>query len=161
MFASSQSSHLIILKTCPATEIKWKGNEWGFRPHLCTCRLNCARRTSWGWWNEWVDTALQKQDLKFEPWQSEVELATPRSRRFPTLCNLYEWAGKNILFLWNLNATAEFEPAISDFPSRQLQRLKMNKNKWFGKCRGNIFFGVCRPGMLNLCFFAWLGGSKH
>ena len=29
---------------------KWKWNESGFRPPLCTYRLNWARRTSWGWW---------------------------------------------------------------------------------------------------------------
>ena len=30
---------------------KW-GNEGGIRPHLCTCRLICGWRTSWGWWDE-------------------------------------------------------------------------------------------------------------
>ena len=30
---------------------KW--NESGFRPPLCTYRLNWARRTSWGWWDDW------------------------------------------------------------------------------------------------------------
>ena len=29
-------------------EMKW--NDSGFRPPLCTYRLNWARRTSWGWW---------------------------------------------------------------------------------------------------------------
>ena len=29
---------------------KW--NESGFRPPLCTYRLDWARRTSWGWWDE-------------------------------------------------------------------------------------------------------------
>ena len=29
-------------------------------------------------------------------------------------------AGRNILFLWNLNARAQFKPASSDFPIRQL-----------------------------------------
>ena len=29
---------------------KW--NESGFRPPLCTYRLNWARRTSWGWWDD-------------------------------------------------------------------------------------------------------------
>ena len=29
---------------------KW--NESGFRPLLCTYRLNWARRTSWGWWDD-------------------------------------------------------------------------------------------------------------
>ena len=36
---------------------KW--NESGFRPPLCTYRLNWARRTSWGWWDDRDDTVLQ------------------------------------------------------------------------------------------------------
>ena len=43
---------------------KW--NESGFRPPLCTYRLN------------WDDTALQTQDSKFKPWRSEAEHATQR-----------------------------------------------------------------------------------
>ena len=61
---------------------KKKWNESGFRPLLCTYRLNWARRTSWGWWD---DTALQTQDSKFKPWRSEAEHATSRSRRLPTI----------------------------------------------------------------------------
>ena len=68
--------------------------DWGFRTLLCACRLNWARRTSSGWWDEWDDTALQTQDFKFEPWRSEAEHATSRSRRLPTIMKLYEWAGK-------------------------------------------------------------------
>ena len=63
--------------------MKW--NESGFRPLLCTYRLNWARRTSWGWWDDWDDTVLQTQDSKFEPWRSEAEHATSRSRRLPTI----------------------------------------------------------------------------
>ena len=63
--------------------LKW--NESGFRPPLCTYRLNWARGTSWGWWDEWDDTVLQTQDSKFEPWRSEAEHATSRSRRLPTI----------------------------------------------------------------------------
>ena len=65
------------------TKMKW--NESGFRPPLCTYRLNWARRTSWGWWDDWDDTVLQTQDSKFVPWRSEVEHATSRSRRLPTI----------------------------------------------------------------------------
>ena len=72
--------------------MKW--NEWGFRPPLCTYRLNWTMRNSWGWWDEWDDTALQTQDSKFEPWRSEAEFANSPSRRLPTILNLYEWAGK-------------------------------------------------------------------
>ena len=54
-------------------------------PPLCTYRLNWAKRTSWGWWDDWDDTVLQTQDSKFEPWRSEAEHATSRLRRLPTI----------------------------------------------------------------------------
>ena len=65
--------------------VRQKWNESGFRPPLCTYRLNWARRTSCGWWDDWDDTVLQTQDSKFEPWRSEAEHATSRSRRLPTI----------------------------------------------------------------------------
>ena len=74
--------------------MKW--NESGFRPPLCTYRLNWARRTSWGWWDEWDDTVLQTQDSKFEPWRSEAENATTRSRRLPTILSFTRGWGRNI-----------------------------------------------------------------
>ena len=73
--------------------LKW--NESGFRPPLCTYRLNWARRTSWGWWDDWDDTALQTQDSKFEPWRSEAEHATSRSRRLPTILTFTRGWGRN------------------------------------------------------------------
>ena len=75
------------------TLTKW--NESGFRPPLCTYRLNWARRTSWGWWDDWDDTVLQTQDSKFEPWRSEAEHATSRSRRFPTILTFTRGWGRN------------------------------------------------------------------
>ena len=71
-------------------------NESGFRPPLCTYRLNWARRTSWGWWDDWDDTVLQTQDSKFEPWRSEAEHATSRSRRLPTILTFTRGWGRNI-----------------------------------------------------------------
>ena len=76
-----------------STEMKW--NESGFRPPLCTYRLNWARRTSWGWWDDWDDTVLQTQDSKFEPWRSEAEHATSRSRRLPTILTFTRGWGRN------------------------------------------------------------------
>ena len=73
--------------------LKW--NESGFRPPLCTYRLNWARRTSWGWWDDWDDTVLQTQDSKFEPWRSEAEHATSRSRRLPTILTFTRGWGRN------------------------------------------------------------------
>ena len=82
------------------TEMKW--NESGFRPPLCAYRLNWARRTSWGWWDDWDDTVLQTQDSKFEPWRSEAEHATSRSRRLPTILAFPRGWGRSIfLFLSN------------------------------------------------------------
>ena len=76
--------------------MKW--NESGFRPPLCTYRLNWARRTSWGWWDDWYDTVLQTQDSKFEPWRSEAEHATSRSRRLPTILTFTrEWGRNNFV----------------------------------------------------------------
>ena len=75
---------------------KW--NESGFRPPLCTYRLNWARRTSWGWWDDWDDTVLQTQDSKFEPWRSEAKHATSRSRRLPTILTFTrEWGRNNFV----------------------------------------------------------------
>ena len=73
---------------------KW--NDSGFRAPLCTYRLNWASRTSWGWWDEWDDTVIQTQDSKFEPWRSEAEHVTSRSRRLPTILTLTRWWGRNI-----------------------------------------------------------------
>ena len=73
---------------------KW--NESGFRPPLCTYRLNWARRTSWGCWDDWDDTVLQTQNSKFEPWRSEGEHATSRSRRLPTILTFTRGWGRNI-----------------------------------------------------------------
>ena len=74
--------------------VKW--NESGFRPPLCTYRLHWARRTSWGWWDDWDDTVLQTQDSKFEPWRSEAEHATSRSRRLPTILTFTRGWGRSI-----------------------------------------------------------------
>ena len=76
----------------------WWWNESGFRPPLCTYRLNWARRTSRGWWDDWDDTVLQTQDLKLEPWRSEAEHATSRSRRLPTILTFTRGWGRNICF---------------------------------------------------------------
>ena len=73
----------------------YKWNESGFRPPLCTYRLNWARRTSWGWWDDWDDTVLQTQDSKFERWRSEAEHTTSRSRRLPTILTFTRGWGRN------------------------------------------------------------------
>ena len=102
---SSQSSHhlqeVLLAHFCVSygahtgvmSRDKMKWNESGF---LCTYRLNWARRTSWGWWDDWDDTVLQTQDSKFEPWRSEAEHATSRSRRLPTILTFTRGWGRNI-----------------------------------------------------------------
>ena len=68
--------------------------------HLCAHILNWT--TSWGWWAEWYDTALQTQDSKFVSWRSEAEYATSRSRMLPTTLNLYECALKKRFVFFKL-----------------------------------------------------------
>ena len=59
----------------------------GILGHLCAhvYRLNLAKRTFWVWSD---DTSLQTQYSKFEPWRSEAELATTRSRWLPIILHL-------------------------------------------------------------------------
>ena len=87
---------------------KW--NESGFRPPLCTYRLNWARRTSWGWWDDWDDTVLQTQDSKFVPWRSEAEHATSRSRRLPTILTFTRGWGRNIFVFFQTAETGNRTP---------------------------------------------------
>ena len=62
-------------------------------------------------------SALLAQDSKFEPWRSEAEQATSRSRRLRTILHLYKWR-KTFFFSLKLEGV-EFEPAIYAFPGRQ------------------------------------------
>ena len=91
--------NFIHLYNPPFNKVKYfagKWNESGFRPPLCTYRLNWARRTSWGWWDDWDDTVLQTKDSKFEPWRFNAEHATSRSRRLPTILTFTRGWGRNI-----------------------------------------------------------------
>ena len=82
---------------CSIPQIEMKSI--GFMPLLCTYRLNCVRRTSRGWWDEWDDTALQTQDTKFGPWRSEAEHSTSRWRRLSAILSFTSGWGRNSLFL--------------------------------------------------------------
>ena len=90
-------------------EMKW--NQSGFKPPLCTYRLNWARRTAWGWWDDWDDTVLQTQDSKFEPWRSEAKHATSRSRRLPTILTFTRGWGRNIFCFFQTAETGNRAPA--------------------------------------------------
>ena len=89
-------------------EMNW--NKSGFRSPLCTYRLNCARRTSWGLWDDRDDTVLQTQDSKFEPWRSETEHATSRSRRLPTILTFTRGRGRNIFCYFKTAETGNRTP---------------------------------------------------
>ena len=92
----------------------WKKMKWiesGFRLPFCTYRLNWARRTSWGWWDDWDDTVLQTQDLKFGPWRSEAEHATSRSRRLPAILTFTRGWGRNIFCFFQTAETGSRTPS--------------------------------------------------
>ena len=81
------------------THITYNGCKWnesGFRPPLCTYRLNWTWRTSWGWWDDWDGTVLQTQDSKFEPWWYKAKHATSWARRLPTILSFTRGVGRNI-----------------------------------------------------------------
>ena len=102
--------------------VKW--NESGFRPPLCTYRLNWARRTSWGLWDDWDDTVLQTQVSKFEPWRSEAEHATSRSRRLPTILTFTHG--------WRRNISVSFKPPRPETEPRTLAPPSWASGKHFG-----------------------------
>ena len=78
--------------------------------HLCAHMLNWARKTSWGWWDDWDDTVLQTQDSKFEPWRSEAEHATSRSQRLPTILTFTHGWGRNIFCFFQTAETGNRAP---------------------------------------------------
>ena len=101
---TSSKNVFILLQT----KMKW--NESGFSPPLCTYRLNWARRTSWGWWDDLDDTVLQTQDSKFEPWRFEAEHATSQSRRLPTILPFTRGWGRNIFCFFQTAVTGKRTP---------------------------------------------------
>ena len=115
------SKHKTLHKSCcnvgknrkltQCSGIKW--NESGFRQPLCTYRLNWARRTSWGWWDDWDDTVLQTQDSKFEPCRSEAEHATSRSGRLPTILTFTRGWGRNIFCFFQTAGTGNRAPNLA------------------------------------------------
>ena len=121
--------HAEIFILC-ATQKKW--NESGLRPPLCTYRLNWARRTSWGWWDDWDDTVLQTQDSKFEPWRSEAEHATSRSRRLPTILTFTRG--------WGRNNFVSFKPPRPGTEPRTLAWKAAVLTTTHGRCKDNSRF---------------------
>ena len=89
---------------------KTNKNKSGYRPPLCAYRLNWARITSQGWWDDWDDTVLQTQDSKFEPWRSETEHATSRSRRLTTILTFKSGWGRNIFCFFQTAETGNRTP---------------------------------------------------
>ena len=104
-----------------------KLNESGFRPPLCTYRLNWARRTSWEWWDDWDDTVLQTQDSKFEPWRSEAEHATSLSRRLPTILTFTRGWGS---FIWSWQLRQQCQLQMNENYPRVLLPLQLIITYW-------------------------------
>ena len=109
-FQNKKTPAPLEIEWCPPPLAKW--NESGFRSPLCTYRLNWARRTSWGWWDDWDDTVLQTQDSKYEPWRSEAEHATSRSQRLPTILTFTRGWGRNIFWPGTEHRTLAWKAAV-------------------------------------------------
>ena len=107
---------LCLKSESPNSQIMLACNQgvfWTHRPPLCTYRLNWARRTSWGLWDDWDDTVLQTYDSKFEPWRSEAENATSRSRKLPTILTFTRGWGRNIFCFFQTAETGNRTPNSS------------------------------------------------
>ena len=130
-----------------SNEMKW--NESGFRPPLCTYRLNWARRTSWGWWDDWDDTVLQTQDSKFEPWRSEAEHATSRSRRLPTILTFTRgWGRKFFCFFQTAetgNRTPDSGVKMQHYPRAPPPSADVTASFWLAL--NQCWFNVVPPSM--------------
>ena len=98
--------------------VLYKWNESGFRPLLWTYRLNWPRRASWGWWDDWDDTAVRTQDSKVKPWRAESEHATSRSRRLPKILGYTSGRGRMFFVSfkpprpWNEPQTLAWKAAV-------------------------------------------------
>ena len=153
MSAAIAASHLTSLlkprileqtnNFCQQHEQKW--NESGFRPPLCTYRLNWARRTSWGWWDDCDDTVLQTQDSKFEPWRSEAEHATSRSRRLPAILTFTRGWGRNIFCFFETAETGNRTPnsgvkgsGANHYPRAPAQQHEQVDKNWTTFLSSNI-----------------------
>ena len=140
------------------TNKKTKVNESGFRPLLCTYRLNWARRTSWGWWDEWDGTALQTQDSKFKPWSSEAEHPTSRSRRLPTI----RVDGEETFFFYETAETGKRTSNSSvNGPRVSKRQPYYNTHFWNGRMCVIIvtLFISVRKIIINCCFVSITTGQ--
>ena len=128
-------------------KIKW--NEWGFRPLLCTYKLNWTKRSSW-WWDDWDDTALQTQDSKFEPWRFATEtlplghgVTNSESLRVSgeeTFCPFETWRPK-----WGSNPrSATFQAGSIDHCTRARRLYVMEHNSHFMEVKIGSFKRLCK-----------------
>ena len=100
--------------------MKW--NKSGFRPPLCTYRLNWARRTSWGWWDDlrWhcpPDTRFEIRALAV--WGRARYLSVTEA---PHYSDFHTWMGKtreyntDIVFFWKC-LYGNYDVDVNDFVS--------------------------------------------
>ena len=153
------SRHWLMCESFRPWELaKW--NESGFRPPLCTYRLNWARRTSWGWWDDWDDTVLQTQDSKFEPSRSEAEHATSRSRRLSAILTFTRGWGRNIFCFFQTAETGNRTPnsGVKGSGANHYPRAPAHENcrekGYFTSavnCQSSAFWSFLM-GMLTLCW---------
>ena len=120
---------MCFLETWKPAPSQKKWNELGFRPPLCTYRLKWARRTSWGWWDDWNDTVLQTQDSKFESWRSKAEHATSRSRKLSTIQSFTRGWGRNILVSFKRRRPGT-EPRTQAWKTAVLTTTPANTRRW-------------------------------
>ena len=95
--ASMHPPHMITasLNWCLSWCCEMKEKEWGLRPPFCTNKLNWAKRTSWGWWENLL------RMVRWTRWHCppytafKIRTLTVWGRAryfFHTILSFYEWA---------------------------------------------------------------------
>ena len=120
---------------------KW--NETGFRPPLCT--YNWARRTPWGWSDDWDDTVLQTQDSIIRAlavWDRARYLSITEA---PHNTNFHTWMGKKQFCFFQTAETGNRTPnsGVKGSGANHYPRAPAQHDPW--QCHGIDTAVWCNP----------------
>ena len=104
-------------------------NECGFRPPLGTYRLNWARRTTWGWWDECpTDRGFEIRAMKV--WGRARCLSVTEALHNT---EFYEWMEKKHVCFFQTAETGKRTPSSSvkgSGANHYVHRVAVNKGRW-------------------------------
>ena len=102
-----------------------------------------------------IEMTLQTQDSKFDPWWSEAEHATSRSRRLPAILTFTRGWGRNIFSFFQTAETGNRTPnsgvkgsGANHYPRAPARHTKHAEWKELAKCCSGIPHGLFWSGSL-------------